>query len=222
MLKKVTLPGGKIIFDYEGNLPPGLTMEDMVVEDVKEIEGNPYLEAFVKLPKRGERFNIDQHMNAWQAREQWTKQYAWAVPSIQVIRIIGQYLNEGIYEIGAGSGYWARMITLKWDDSRYIAYDNNSSHGFTHRYYNVQDTPLDKAQVANLFLCWPSYEGEWAAQALKDYVPQRVIYVGEGHGGCTANDEFHELLDRDFEMKLDHYIPQYEGIHDRLEIWERK
>lgn len=224
MLHKVTLVDGSTHLTCTPDQWECVVKKEVVeIIEVRELQGNPYLKAFNKLPKRAGLFNpgkVEDIIARAYARDQWTKQYAWAVPSMEAIRAIGQYLNEGIYEIGAGSGYWARMITRKWDDPRYIAYDNWSSHAFTHRYYNVQDTPLDSC--TNLFTCWPSYEGEWAARALKDYRPQRVIYIGEGHGGCTADDEFHEILERDFEEKQSLHIPQYEGLHDRLEIWERK
>lgn len=63
---------------------------------------------------------------------------------------------------------------------------------------------------------------EWPAQTLSLYRGNVVAYVGEGDGGCTADDAFHEILDQLWEEIEDHEIPQWWGIHDRLRIYKRK
>lgn len=73
-----------------------------------------------------------------------------------------------------------------------------------------------------LGLVWPPYGDKMAAEALIHYEGDIVIYVGEGRGGCTADDTFLELLDENFEMVRRVRIPRWSDIFDDLTIWKRK
>ena len=49
--------------------------------------------------------------------------------------------------------------------------------------------------------CWPPYEDPVVLQVLKNMSSgQRLIYQGEGYGGCTADDEYHDYLLDHFEI----------------------
>ena len=82
--------------------------------------------------------------------------------------------------------------------------------------------------VRTLLTVWPSYNESWPAQAVKEYTKkggQTIIYVGEGSGGCTADNEFHDFLEDEkgpWELKECIDIPVWEYIHDRLYIYVRK
>lgn len=43
----------------------------------------------------------------------------------------------------------------------------------------------------------------------------------ERPGGCTGDDDLHELLEKAFALEKAVTIPRYFGIHDRLEIYRR-
>jgi hypothetical protein len=73
-----------------------------------------------------------------------------------------------------------------------------------------------------MFLCWPPYDTRMAEEALRAYAGNAVVYVGEGYGGCTANDAFHERLKADFECVYSVELPRWFGIHDHMTIWRRK
>jgi len=70
-----------------------------------------------------------------------------------------------------------------------------------------------------LLLIWPSYGETWATEALGAYQGDTCIYVGEGRGGCTADDRFHQMLHEEWSLAETVAIPQYLGLHDRLEVW---
>jgi hypothetical protein len=72
-----------------------------------------------------------------------------------------------------------------------------------------------------LFLCWPSYEESWATEALRLHKGTNVAYIGEGEGGCTADDEFHALLREAYHETGYLEIPQWEGVHDNLFLYEK-
>lgn len=73
-----------------------------------------------------------------------------------------------------------------------------------------------------LLLCWPSLGGAWAAQALRRHRGSLLIYAGEESGGCTADEEFFALRDRDFELvSQSPWHVTYTGVHCALTAWRR-
>ena len=87
---------------------------------------------------------------------------------------------------------------------------------------NGRDAVL-KYPDRNLLTVWPCYDNPWAYDALNAFSGEYVCYVGEGSGGCTATDDFHELLDTKFnEVQVDATVPQFWGVHDYLSVWHRR
>jgi hypothetical protein len=70
-------------------------------------------------------------------------------------------------------------------------------------------------------MAWPGFDTAWPKATLAAYKGDTFLYVGEGAGGCTADHEFHELLEKEFDPTNAINIPQFFGLHDRLEIWKR-
>ena len=60
-----------------------------------------------------------------------------------------------------------------------------------------------------------------AATALECFPGSVVIYIGEGWGGCTANNAFHDALEKDWTCVSQVEIPRWEGLNDYLSIWVR-
>lgn len=127
--------------------------------------------------------------------------YAWSIPSPGDMTWLRQVLDgRGVVEIGAGSGYWAWQMAQFGIDV--VAYDPNppgpGNKYVTQRLYHpVGDrdhTAVEQHPDRALLLCWPPYEEPMAALALKAFRGDTLIYIGEGHGGCTADDEFFALL----------------------------
>jgi hypothetical protein len=69
---------------------------------------------------------------------------------------------------------------------------------------------------AALFLCWPPYADSMANDVLQQYTGNRLFYIGEGEGGCTADDDFHGRLQYEWTCIERIRIPQWWGIHDEL------
>jgi len=151
--------------------------------------------------------------------------YAYAIPRTDVIQWM---VGVGpIVEVGAGKGYWARMISDVGGDI--IAYDllPPQENPATDR-----DTPWYQVLVADceiaaahrhrtLFMCWPPYTEDMAFRAARSYLDaggRRIIYIGEGRGGCTADDSFFELMSARMTdvspANID--ILSWFGIHDHL------
>jgi len=161
-------------------------------------------------------------------REKLTNRFSWAIPSESALSAIAAV--GPIVEIGAGSGYWAMLLRERGVDI--IAYDANPPRkGADANHWHVdtptwteviEGSPFDagKHPDRTLFLCWPpmSY---MAHNALRSYRGQRVIYIGEGGGGCTADDLFDADLEREWTEESEVSLPQWYGIHDWLRIYTR-
>ena len=178
----------------------------------------------------------------WKARKKAVSLYAWAIPSEEAIRAI---IECGpVVEIGAGSGYWASLIAQLGGDV--VAYDQyepkaNKDYPFEQGWFPVQKGGPEKAAEhaeRALFLCWPPYNDSFARECVDAYQGDTVIFVGEGRGGCTADDDFFrtmgesswdweneetlEPLSDEWERADEINIPQWDGIHDYLTIYHRK
>lgn len=149
------------------------------------------------------RHNIDIRNNSaliYAARRVATYYYSWAVPSQPVIYALLHY-GRNIVEIGAGTGYWAWLLTQA--GASVVAVDNLSDSDNTSAAWCEEHTGdftlapkivfhdivvLDyKEYLRNndgcrdsvLFACWPR------SVVLDDYKGDTVVFVGE-IDGCTA------------------------------------
>lgn len=168
------------------------------------------------------------------SRKALVSKYAWAIPSDKTIIWLGQRLvGRQVVEVGAGRGYWAWL--LEQIGIEVICYDNalislgEENPYFKncgeHTYHDVlrgdaQAVALHSDKV--LFLCWPNYDSSFAVDTLRAYQGDTLVYIGEGDGGCCANDDFFYLLETDWEEIDCNDMIQWEGIHDYCWIYRRK
>lgn len=159
-------------------------------------------------------------------RDELVRKYSWAIPSAEAVAAIVE--RGPVVELGAGTGYWAMMVAAAGGDV--IAFDRAPA-GVADNHFTGSDRWFDvrvgDESVAadfperTLLLCWPPYDDPFAYDALSVYRGSTVAYVGEGFGGCTADDRFHGLLEAKFDCVSEVRIPRWYGIHDTLTFWER-
>lgn len=151
------------------------------------------------------------------------RRWSWAIPSDEAIAKIVAFAPR-IVEVGAGGGLWAKLLREAGADV--IAYDaapgDNEQVECLHTDV-LQGTAEVAAQHPDraLMLCWPPYDTDMAVEALAAYQGDRLIYIGEGFGGCTANDAFFQRLDNEWHEEEWFSIPQYECINDYLALYTR-
>lgn len=167
------------------------------------------------------------------ARDALVARYAWAIPDNDALALIARYAP--VIEIGAGTGYWALLLRERGVDV--LAYDieppttdahANSYHrnelavgtAWTEVLPGGPDMAAAHPERA-LFLCWPPYDEPMAAQCVRAYTGDTLIYIGEMAGGCTGDDDFHTLLATEWEERGRRWLPQWRGIHDGLFIYTR-
>jgi len=165
----------------------------------------------------------------WAARYELCGEFSWAVPSKKALKVIARY--SPIIEIGAGAGYWAYLLRKIGTDI--LAFDPAPpGSGKENRWIQAKRpwTEVlegDHRQILlhperNLMLCWPpmtdmAYQAAWLLGA-----DRYLIYIGEGPFGCTADDNFFQLLEKQFEEVDFIQIPQWDGIYDAVWVYRKK
>lgn len=157
-------------------------------------------------------------------RGELVMKYAWAIPSEEALETIARHSPNGVVEIGAGTGYWAGLLRARGVDvAAYdeAPYDNFQAGGQWSEV--LVGGPLDALRhpERTLFLCWPPYDEPMATMALRRYKGAKVVYVGEWCG-ATADEDFHELLETEWERLEVVSLPQWAHMHDDLYVYERK
>ena len=80
-----------------------------------------------------------------------------------------------------------------------------------------------------VILSWPDYDTSFASQILEKMKPgQTLIYIGEGYGGCTGDDNFFNLLEEKTSLnneiteKLQEHSLSWSGVHDTWYVYNIK
>jgi hypothetical protein len=134
-----------------------------------------------------------------------------------------------IVEIGAGTGYWARLVADAGGDI--LAYDKHPPKlgkadywaKEVESYYPVHTggpRMAERHSDRTLFLCWPPNGLPMAARCLDFYRGATLIFVGE-RSGLTGDDRFHKIVNDEWTSIKQIGIPQWFGIHDRLYVFKR-
>jgi hypothetical protein len=72
-----------------------------------------------------------------------------------------------------------------------------------------------------LFLSWPPHGRDVGARTMLAYKGKRAIYLGDGPGGETGDEQMHRILDADW-TEVDSHLPvRWWGQHDRVMVYER-
>ena len=167
---------------------------------------------------------IEYIMSPFRIRRELVKKYAWAIPTPEAIDKCVEHSPNGIVEIGAGGGYWAKL--LRESGLEVAAFDTapHSNHHVEGEWSEVRYGGPKKAArfpERTLFLCWPPYDTPMARNTLRAFTGEKFIFIGEDDGGCTGNAAFFKLLAREWEELEYVPLPQWPGIHDGLTVYRR-
>lgn len=160
-------------------------------------------------------------------RETVVGRYAWAIPNVRAVETL--VALGPLVEIGAGTGYWAYLVTQAGGDV--VAYDecppgvrvkNRWCDAVT--WHPVHKGGADSSAAypdRALFLCWPPYAQPMASSCLEGFTGNTLAYVGEREGGCTGDRSFFDMLRRAWVPIERVALPQWPSIYDELVIYER-
>ena len=144
------------------------------------------------------------------------------------VYMIKELQLKRVVELNAGIGWLSYWLT-KYNVPVFRAIDNKTWKG--HEDHLPIITEADSIQYVKkhsgtdlYILSWP-YMDDVALhiwQAMKK--GQYLLYIGEGDGGCTANDKFHEvtgLYEVDDIWEMNRNAVSFWGIHDKPTLFKK-
>lgn len=157
--------------------------------------------------------------------------YSWTIPDPATVAFVAEHTQGRVVDPLAGSGYLLWLLQQAGVDV--IGYDlnppassENSYHKARAEYLQILKADARESVVLHpdrtLLLSWPPYDTPVGADVLAAYAGGRVIYIGEGHGGCCGDDAMFERLDADWTEVVDHRPVQWSGIRDWVTVYDRK
>lgn len=160
------------------------------------------------------------------ARYPMVNYFSWAIPNDAALDAIAKL--SPIVEAGAGGGYWAMLLRARgalirpYDLHPYPLLNPSILHAWTPVSRGGPRQTLGWGRALwTLLLCWPTYGGVWAEQAVELHEGKHLVHIGEW-GGCTGTDRLEELITERYSHVEDITIPKWVGLHDYVSIWERK
>jgi len=164
-------------------------------ESLPALDGNPLLAGYEQAQRAGDA----------DARDPLLRRYSFAVPTDVALQEIVDFSPGGIVELGAGTGYWGRLLFERGCDV--VAYDLTPAPDPANRWFagSPQWFPIERGGEAvvsrhpgrTLLISWPTKDEQWAALAARAFHAaggQRLAYIGEPPGGRTGDDQLHALF----------------------------
>jgi hypothetical protein len=205
--------------------------DELSFEEISEIKNVEFAIHEKRVPEFYPKYMLN-NIDAFTKRENIIKIMGYALISLDWIKPLAHWIGERkCLEIMAGTG--ALSFALKQEGIDIIATDNFSWkywHENNSLWTNVENldaiTAIEKyGKNINIIICSWAYMDDTLYKALlkmREINPFcQMIYIGEGIGGCTADDDFFDNIqpinNDAFENAVKDY-PQWYGLHDRIQL----
>jgi len=175
----------------------------------------------------------DYGLQSFYMRETYCDKYSYALITKDFIEdLTGIIGGKTAIEVAAGPGwlsYWLRKRGARV----ILTTDNMSWHKNEERIFAPGITKGDAAETVLktntdfVILSWP-YMDKMASKIWEAMAPgQKMVYIGEGEGGCCADDTFFSMVLASDEEGLNwekrvKSLLQWQGLHDRCHVLEKK
>lgn len=150
-------------------------------------------------------------------RREATERGMWAIVDLYWTAMLATRLEgKKVLEIMAGAGWLAKALSLHGVQiTSTDSGDWDSRHSKMRRVYKVQkmegiDAVREYRNHDVLLISWPPYGDTEICRICEEWV-KPIIYIGEGHGGCNAPDEFWDNFNC---QEVDVPMMSWDGIHD--------
>jgi hypothetical protein len=167
-------------------------------------------------------------MEDWEKRDNFRSGTSWHLPSQNIIDSIVKY--GPILSVGAGFGYTESLAKSQGADiiSTDISPDKDNKWCHKGKYHCEVEKlsaieAIQKYPDRNVFMAWPPYDHPMAYEVVSEMkIGNYLIYIGEGHGGCTGDDRFFENLYEEFEEIEEVDMASWWGINDYCAVYRKK
>ncbi len=180
----------------------------------------------------------------WQdsGRDRMCHWSAFACPDKESLSLIDRFCKAAqakcVVELGAGTGYWARLLRKQSKNIRLLATDilpprgqgmehskrMNEYHGCFAPWTHVESLAAEKASAMScdvLMLVYPPPSTPMALNALRSTKALHLVYVGEFRGD-TADSAFERELFSKYACVKVRALPCWTNTADRISFWIRK
>lgn len=166
-------------------------------------------------------------------RQKHINKYGFSLLSKELVSELANIMqNKKIVEVGSGSGFLSKQLELKEIDITSIDIGNRDVDGpkIYHRTYQADAVEkIKELDYDGILMVWPEYGDPFAFNIVKQMpASSMLIYCGESNGGCTGDDSFFDLLEKEFSLKLEEtkalqkYNLSFPMIHDTWEVYQKK
>jgi hypothetical protein len=193
------------------------------------------------LNKRNSNTDLDLYLSLFSVRDKFTKFFGWSIPCKEAVDLVKKFTCGPLYDVMAGTGYWARILKRAGVDVRASDIHKILSKNSYHRLVEKSNEKIKKIKIrrknaikiaydmskkrikGDIFLSWPPYQSCVATEILECLpIDTKVFYIGEGDGGCTGDLSFHMCLNKNFQLLAEQNLPNFMGIHDYLGVYQKK
>ena len=194
------------------------------------------------VPEELDEFFASRHSNSYNfsdsfalmsVRDPYIHNFGFLLLNEKLLDMLSQeFEGDKIIEVGAGTGWLSYNLQQRGLNVIPVDAELSDNHyGFKKLYTDIVEDKAEDFILNNkydtILMSWPDYSSDFAHKIL-DRMPKNktLIYIGEGEGGCTANDDFFELLNskctllEDKTSRLQKHVKQWSGIHDQIEVYK--
>lgn len=152
--------------------------------------------------------------------------YSWTITDPETVEFVATHANGSMVDPMAGTGYWAYLlgqlgIDVVCSDK---APGNNVYHSGSKLFVPIETIEGSIAVARHpdrtLLLSWPPYDTSDGFDTLSAYKGRRVIFMGEA-GGCTGDEQLHDLLNLKWVVIGEHRPIQWYGLHDYVTVYRK-
>lgn len=171
----------------------------------------------------------------WRARQKHTSTTSWPILALEVATVLALFIGKRrTLDAGAGTGFISRhlqnlgaknIIASDVGGEEFSKYDMSALYKRDHVGNSLDLLP---GNFEIILLSWPPYLEPFAFEVAKKMALGTIlIYNGEGWGGCTGDDQFHEYLEDRFTVmeniteQLGVHHARFSGIYDRWTVYRK-
>jgi hypothetical protein len=161
--------------------------------------------------------------NDWQGL---IRAYSEAIPNLEALRLLATL--SPLVEIGAGTGYWARLLQDLGTDV--VAYDlvTPEINDWTAKLPAWTEVRTGDACFAvrqhpdrTPFACWPPRPSGYMKDVLRVYKGTTLALITDGRFMTDQPDPLYDALERYWILHQRVELPHWPGRRDSLMIWRR-
>lgn len=189
----------------------------------------------------------DEVFNDFHARSKYIQKNGFCILTKDLVASLANCLNWAMYETGMdldnasvveiGAGLGTLTQALNAAGVKTVGYDLNPTNN---KYFSagsaegIRQGDIHKAISENencgvFVMSWPNYASSFGFEVAKALPKHSILFVlGEGRGGCTADDDYFNYVEQSFskledlETELNNVHLSWDGIYDRWSVLQKR